>query len=244
VSIPIFIIGCDRSGTCWLGNILQNHPQIQATIEHPDVFPLVTQLALNPQKENELYPKIVKFYQTQLMHTTSKYYADKSHPNLWIAEQLSETFKDALFIGIVREPLGAISSMKKHYSLGTSWHDVWKKNSIPNKFLGITESNTITYDYLIPVAQYTMQWGAHLKEMIRLKSVLGPKLFIIRYENLINKNHMFLLKLQEFLGLSSSLICDKIKRESLYKWKKNLNCTEVDCIHRLVKLYKRCENEI
>lgn len=228
MSCPIFILGCDRSGTCWLGNILQNHPQIQTTIEHPDVFPMVTDLALNPQRNNELYPKIVKFYQEQLEHTAVKYYADKSHPNMWIAKQLSKTFGNALFVGIQREPFGTISSMKKHYSLGVSWHDEWTRYPIPNRFLGIKIINC--YKNLTLVERCILQLKAYNQQMEKIHKILGDKLFLISYENLINHNGMILNALSDFLGLSSPLICKEIKKESLYKWRTNLNQNEINKI--------------
>lgn len=225
----IFVIGCDRSGTHWISYILKDHSQIYGTIEDPIVFSMVTKLALNTQKKDELYPKVVDFYQQQLKQNTSKHYMDKSHPNIWQAEALAKTFPNALFVGILRNPLETISSMKKHY-VPTSWHDNWKKYPVPNMLLGINNENAVYYEQLSSIEKYIVQLKAHYWQMTKLERILGSKLFVIDYDNLVINNVSVLHKLTKFLGLSSPLVCKEIRNESLWKWKKNLTQKEIDIV--------------
>ena|GEM_PF-6704601 len=53
----IFIVGCGRSGTHWLGYILDAHPDIVATIEKRSIFRKVTAMALDQSLMNRYFPR-------------------------------------------------------------------------------------------------------------------------------------------------------------------------------------------
>ena len=78
-------------------------------------------MALDPSQQRELFPKLVRAYEEEKRRVQPKRYADKSHPNIWIAEALSEVFPDAQFLGIERDPFGTVASMLKHKGV-LKWH--------------------------------------------------------------------------------------------------------------------------
>ena len=80
----IFIIGCGRSGTHWLGHTLAAHPDIYVSIEKPTIFNLVTSIALNPRKKKRLLPKLIRQYKYEYHLVRPPIYADKSHPNIYL----------------------------------------------------------------------------------------------------------------------------------------------------------------
>ena len=57
----IFVIGTGRSGTHWLGYILQGHSNVKATIEDRQIFKIVTDMALDQGKKGSYFPKLINF---------------------------------------------------------------------------------------------------------------------------------------------------------------------------------------
>lgn len=143
---PIFIIGCSRSGTCFLGEVLKKHPKIHCLIEQPEVFKLATQLALNPCEKN--HPNIISKLQNTYAKSWKKNfwtcakcsskckkagnvkkifstcqqknitrYADKSHQHVLNTDILLKAFPGAQFIHIIRDGRDVVSSMLKHQSI-------------------------------------------------------------------------------------------------------------------------------
>jgi len=111
VSKKIFIIGTGRSGTHWVARTLAEHREIRATIEVKSAFDWVTRMALDPATRKRLFPRLVRYYRYQHFISVPCHYMDKSHPNIWLADQLAETFSDAVFIGMQRNPYATVASM-------------------------------------------------------------------------------------------------------------------------------------
>lgn len=232
VSKKIFILGSGRSGTHWIGYILQAHERVRATIEAKPAFRWVKTMALDPSTRSKLYPKLVMYYQIQHFMSVPHHYLDKSHPNIWLAEQLAETFNNALFVGIIRNPYATVASMLRHKGV-LKWHKRWKDFPIPNKFLGITPINQKEYESLPLPSKCAMRWKAHHDQMEYLRQVLGDRLMVIHYESLFNDTYGVLKELGTFVGLSS-IPYPNIKESSLYKWKDQLSISEIEQIEEIV----------
>ena len=69
---PIFVIGTGRSGTHWIGYSIAEHPEIHATIEAEPMFQWSTTMALNPQSEQQLLPKLIKIYKQKILWVLSQ----------------------------------------------------------------------------------------------------------------------------------------------------------------------------
>lgn len=120
-SRKVFILGTGRSGTHWLGYILESHPDCVATIETRGIFRRVTRMALDPTLRPRLLPGLLRRYRLRHALAVPSHYVDKSHPNLWLAEALADAFDDALFVGIVRNPYATVASMLRHEGV-LEWH--------------------------------------------------------------------------------------------------------------------------
>lgn len=232
-SRKIFILGTGRSGTHWIAYILDAHPQIRATIEKNPMFGLVKEMALDPSKRARLFPKLIRRYKLEHFISAPLHYLDKSHPNIWLAEDLSKVFKDAVFIGMKRNPYATIASMLKHKGVKT-WHKDWKQYPIPNAFLGITEEIATHYDNLPLVTQFAFRWKAHQEQMNKLQENLHNRLLVINYEELIFNIRENLNKLEDFLELKEPIPIPEIRSESLDKWKKQLDDSEIKQIAEIV----------
>ena len=229
----IFVIGTGRSGTHWIGYIIAAHPEIRASIEENPMFGLVTTMAMNPQKEKELLPKLIQVYKTQLIKSAPLHYLDKSHPNIWLAEQLKRALPNALFVGIERNPFSTISSMLKHKGV-SDWHRRWKEFPIPNRFLGISAELASKYDQLPLASKCALRWVSHHNQMDSLRKSLGDSLLVINYESLIRHTKEEIGKLQIFLNLNTSFSSMEVKEESLNKWNNQLSKDQVEQISNIV----------
>jgi hypothetical protein len=228
----IFIIGTGRSGTHWAGYILKAHPDCYATIEDPRIFNLVTEMALNPTRRKDLFTKLLVKYRYQHTLVAPKHYLDKSHPNIWLAEDLAKNFSDAIFIGILRNPYATVASMLKHRGV-LFWIERWKEFPVPNQFLGITRENASEWEQLSLAAKCALRWRSHAEQMAHLKNALGSKLYLINYEELISGTERELRNLENFLNLDTSIPLPEVKRKSLDKWKSELSqevCMDIETI--------------
>ncbi len=130
----IFVLGTGKSGTHWLGNILNSSSEIKVNIEKKPIFVWVTQSALNKNKRRIFLPMIILYYNI-IPFFYKINLADKSHPNLWLVDFLYKYVPNSYFIGIIRNPYATVSSMLLHEGV-MKWIYNWKKYPIPNEFLG------------------------------------------------------------------------------------------------------------
>jgi hypothetical protein len=230
---PIFIIGTGRSGTTWLGRIIQSHPNVSATIESPKIFKLSTELALNSDNRKFSFWKLVLLYKWQIIISYPNHYLDKSHPNIWFADRLVKCFPNARFLGIERNPYATVSSMILHKGV-SSWHDRWKEFQIPNKFLGISYEDAKIYDQLPLAVKCAMRWKSHHERMNELREILGKSLLIISYERLVKNTKGTLDIICDFLQLSSPIPLPNVKESTLEKWKKNLSQNQIEQIMEVI----------
>lgn len=169
----IFILGTGRSGTHWIGYALANHPDIISSVEEQPMFDWSTKIALDPQKNYHLLTRLIWMYRWKMFRSRPKHFLDKSHPNIWIAEELNLAFNNPMFVGIERNPFANIASMIKHQGV-SEWHHRWKEFSIPNRFLGIEEEMVTYYEDLPFASKCALRWLAHHKQMNRLRKTFLP----------------------------------------------------------------------
>ncbi|WP_332694840.1 sulfotransferase family protein [Halalkalibacter lacteus] len=228
----IFVIGTGRSGTHWVGHILQSHPNIHVSIEKPEIFNRVTNMALNNTTKKELFPQLVELYRKEQKIAYPKHYADKSHPNIWLAEELAATFPNAKFIGIYRNPYATVASMLKHQGV-QMWYKKWSDYPIPNRFLGITNENVNDFKQMSLPVKCALRWQSHKLQLNYLETTLKERLHIISYEKLIRQHKAEAKKLQTFLKLIKPFPSIQIKKESLNRWKSELSksmCKEIESV--------------
>lgn len=222
---PVFIVGSGRSGTNWVGQILQSHPEIVVTIEVSPIFQWVTAIALDPRLETDLLPKLLRAYEQQLQQAAPLAYADKSHPNLWLADHLRAAFPSSRFVGIERNPFATVASMMRHHKVA-DWHRRWREFPLPNRFLGINGDLADQYEALPLAEKCALRWLAHHRELNRLRETLGSCLLVLTYETLLLETARELSRLESFLKLESPIPAPDVKVESLEKWRSQLSLEE------------------
>lgn len=221
----IFIVGTGRAGTHWLGWTLRGHPDIRVTVEKPAMFNKVVSMALDArEKQRQLKPLIWR-YRIEHALSAPRHYVDKSHPNLWLIEELQEIFPRALFIGIKRNAFATVASMLLHKGV-RDWCLRWREFPIPNPFLGITEENAVHYPNMSLEARCALRWRAHMDRMDYFAARLGNRMHLAEYERLIENTEEELAKINLFLELETPIPLPLVKRKSLDKWRRQLSATQ------------------
>lgn len=233
-SKKIFIIGTGRSGTHWLSQILDSHANFFVSTERWPYFPWAVRMALDNREGRKLFPRILIAYRIGHTLVAPRNFVDKSHPNIWLAEDLAANLPDALFLGIQRGVFATVSSMLKHSGV-RKWCEDWEEYPVPNRFLGITEDNRSVYEKLSLAGKCAVRWKVHERRLSRLQEVLGPRCMIMEYEYLAKEPAGALEKLVEFLGVQSFFPMPQIKEESLEKWRGFLSSEDCGVIQSVLE---------
>jgi len=232
-TIPLFVIGSGRSGTHLLGYLLGSHPDIRITIEEKGIFGKVTHSAVNRTRRLNLIPKIIRSYNRQIKRTDTRYYCDKSHPNIWNVDWLQSIYTNALFIGIYRNPYQTVSSMLKHKGV-MRWTINWRKYPFPNKFLGTSVYSENEYELLDYTQRSTLRWISHYKELMRLKNIYGDKVMVIEYNQLLENTSSVMSEVSEFLGLGNFFKTSGVSTKPLDKWKSHLSSEQIEKVQKMI----------
>ncbi|MDZ5696130.1 sulfotransferase [Chelativorans sp. M5D2P16] len=230
---PIFVLGTGRSGTHWVAWILEPHTALHTLIEKPPIFNWVTEMAIDPSAEARLLPGLLRRYQLEAASARPKRLLDKSHPNIWLAEQLAEAFPAARFIGVLRDVFGTVASSLRHEGV-RYWAENWDAYPVPNRFLGVSEDNREAYARMSLAGRCAVRWHAHLRRLDELETVLGERMIRMRYHKLQTDTAQELQRLQEFLDLDDPIARPEIKSKSLVRWKEDLSEQQVAEIRAIV----------
>jgi hypothetical protein len=244
--MPIFIVGCGRSGTHWLGKIITSCSQIAGTVtdvtttknsEILSIRQLCEKGIYYPSTLDQILPSIYVKYNKYIKKYFPKIYADKTHGELWIIDSLSYMFQNAKFIGIERAAYPVISSLVfRNSSMSKRRADLhWKKYPIPTGPSGITSKIAKCYNRFDIFERAALVWLAHKIKMKWAKKILKNKLLILSYESML-KNFISNIKtISKFID-TKILISQKImpKLNENTKWKYEIPKKSVDKIKCLL----------
>lgn len=209
----VWVVGNGRTGTNFLGDILLSHSQIGGKNERKPEFNLVTHLAVHqpvlPQSERDSeLEQIIQQYRIRSKETydssTLRYHSDKSHPALFLAQELHAAFPQARMIGSNRCVYPTVASCMLHEGV-SAWFqkaDLFRK---PNKFLGLTKENAQVYKRYPLHVQCAMRWASHQLEYERVLPLLNTEtetnLVVFEYRQWLLNPEQELKRLQAFLNL-------------------------------------------
>jgi len=223
--LKIFVIGCGRSGTHWLGHTLASHPDIVTQIEVQPAFGMVFEMAWDPSVERTRLEELVRIYEAAHERVLPKHFADKSHPALWFAEALAERFAEARFISIRRRILPTVGSML-HHSGVLRHHERWRKTPELNRFLGVTDVGA--YQALSNELRCALRVIVSSNEIDRLATQSKCRLHAIEYEEMQADPTREARRLATFLEVSDAFAPPPPRAASLSKWRETLNSKQID----------------
>lgn len=230
----IFVLGTGRSGTCWMGEILDTHPQIRGFVEPRPVFDLVTEVAVDSSKEGRFLKPILREYERLSALAEPLHFADKTHPVLWLAEQVALQFPSSYFVAVQRGVEATVASMLGHAGV-RRWCEEWESYPVPNRFLGISDENEEWYRTAPLEGRCAARWYSHRSEISRLEPVLGDRFFAVQYEDMILKSDVVLEEIRQFLELHEGFPVLAPRKESLNKWRSQFSAQEVSNIRSAVR---------
>lgn len=178
---PIFIVGSARSGTTWVHDILDAHPQVHCIYESW-LFTLKDGLGslLSPQRwkkekpsgfarsiDRETMIAHARRFSTALltdgMSADQHHVVEKSPSHLYAAPLITEIFPDARFIHVVRDGRDVSVSVR---AASRSWAPAWRK----------TFGRSVFHS--------GRAWKGAIRQGQKLGAELGERLIEVRYERL------------------------------------------------------------
>lgn len=228
----IFVLGTGRSGTCWMGEILGQHAEIESFIEPKTLFDKSNQAAIYANEREKHLPSVYSNIDN-LAEQAKGIPAYKVHTMLWFAEQLAERYPKAKFIGMQRSPHACVASMLRHPGV-RAWCQHWKRYPLPNEFLGVTINNAKEYGGYTLAQRCARRWVTHRDRMTLAKTNLSNRLLIVDYEQLVKEPGGDLQRIRQFLDLRQSFPSIEANPASLRKWQKHLSKEQIAEIDRVI----------
>jgi hypothetical protein len=235
---PFFIVGCVRSGTTFLRNVLRRHPNLASPEEthfyrwaEPFGTPAITRIlssnkTLIEHRERDgitedrfklmLYNSISRanLYQ-RYMHLyiknnkpTANRWFDKTPQNVYGAAMIASEFPQAKFIHIVRNPLDVVSSLK-----------IGKVIHIPQ---------------IVGACNY---WTESIEIMKVIKRACPKRVYEIKYENLTADFRVELSRILEFIEeeYDAEVFADVVSKPKRYDYSKVFTQEEYKQIEMLCR---------
>lgn len=168
----IFCAGTGRSGTHLVGRSIASNPKITGRIETPSTFRIITRIAsrqdITPTYLNLLLKKILFFRFNKIIKTQKNDILEKSHPSIWLFEDIIDKINNVLFIGVYRDLEPTVNSMLNHPGV-LSWYKKLPSNKV-NRFLGINSHNVDFFHELPIEEKCAYRWLSHIKRLNYLKN--------------------------------------------------------------------------
>lgn len=256
VKEPIFIFGCPRSGTTFLGKLISEIPNISYYFE-PEIIKYYSKLVYDNQTSFKKAYWFYKFILNMLMKLANnknrKKYAEKTPRNIFIAEVLFKIYPNAKFINIYRDGRDvACSLLKKPWQLVSS-RKLNKREPGgylygPFPFFYIENGRVNEYINTSDLHRCIWIWRRHIEKGIELLEKLPSQNYLtIKYEDLLTNPEKNLKKLLIFLNEYNNITFQKVLRaansrylNSIGRWKKELSNDNLEIIYEEAKyLLKR-----
>jgi len=220
----LFISGTGRSGTHLIGRTVSSHQEISGRIETQSTFELITTIATTQDYKPSWLILILKtrlkIKLKKILKNSKDNILEKSHPSLWLVDFLIKEF-NSKFIFVYRDVEPTVSSMLEHKDV-LSWYDKLPLNK-PNRFLGIDKHNSTFFKNYSIEEKCALRWKSHYETILSLNKKYSKNTFIMKYDDFMIEPAPILKKLSLFIGVSNTFKIEKLKTDSLDKWKKKLN---------------------
>lgn len=235
-----FVSGTGRSGTHLIGRSIASHPSIQGRIEDPYTFRLITKLAttqdISSPIKNTVLKKILFYRLDKVLSKSNSHILEKSHPSIWLIDDLLKNYKGSKFIGI--EP--TVNSMLRHKGVLT-WYDKLPQNKV-NRFLGITEENRHEFRNYSIEKKCALRWLSHMERLKYLQGKYPKEILKIDYDDFIENSTLWLDRISEFLDVENNFTPEHFHVESRSKWKNSLSKYQLDQIYQVKSKYDKYSN--
>lgn len=234
----IFIVGCGRTGTHLMAQILDSHPDIKGGQENPVLLRQITNYAMGSCGPIALN-SIVAQLEDNIKSVYPSTYLDKHHPNLWLLPEINQQFSDVKFIAMKRSAYATIASMISHPGV-TDHTKRWSPDSPDNRFLG-TFAGT-QYDTLTLAQKHALRYAAHMKRINSDVRYSDADIMPVVYEDLVTSPKETVAKVADFVGYDpGDFEVPYMDKSTTYKWRRVLTVQDTLDIDEILEqecLYK------
>jgi hypothetical protein len=242
---PVFILGCPRSGTTYLGSLLSAIPDVSYYYEPPIMkyyARLVYEGRVSPAEARRFY----RFgFRALLMAApgTGPRVVEKNPNHTWIAESLLDAFPSAQFVMIERDGRDtALSLLEKPWhrrdSLDSGRREPGGYAYGPFPHFYIESERAEEFATTSDIHRCAWIWRRHTEEIERLRTVLPAESWHgLRYEALLEAPDATLRDLLAFLGEdrpgAAKCVRDAARSGhvgSIGRWRNGLTAEEVSVV--------------
>ena len=238
---PVFILGCPRSGTTYLGSLLSAIPNVSYFYEPPIMkyyARLVYEGRVSPAAARRFYRLGFRALLTAAPGTGPRV-VEKNPNHTWIAQSLLDAFPSAQFVMIERDGRDTALSL-----LEKPWH---RRDSIdsgkrepggyaygPSPHFYIEPERAEEFAATSDIHRCAWIWRRHTEEIERLREILpAESQHALRYETLLEAPDATLRDLLAFLGEDNRDAVEAVRGEarsghvgSIGRWRKGLTADE------------------
>lgn len=244
---PIFILGCPRSGTTYLGNVLEAMPEASYYFE-PAILKYYTRL-IYEKKAPIGHARL--FYQLCLRSLllaspgTGPRIVEKNPNHLWVAETLCEIFPDARFVVISRDGRDtALSLLQKPWHLEKSATSGKREPGGylygPYPHFYIEDERREEFQHTSDLHRCAWIWRRHAEQIEYLKRALPrDQQFHLNYEDLILRPEATLCAILDFIGEDRQTTRSRVlaasrdgHATSIGRWKEFFGAQDLEIIER------------
>ncbi|RJQ76330.1 MAG: sulfotransferase [Desulfobacteraceae bacterium] len=220
LSRPIFILGCGRSGTTILGELLGHHYQLAYLNEPREIWQVIPQTdvwsAMAPSRGGTLalsegvVPSITKkkvrrLFAAEVRMRKGQRLLEKLPENSFRVRMIAEIFPDALFINTIRNGLDVAYSIERLAKADKWWGNKNYKWLMLKQYAyeaGYSEEIRHCNDHL---TMGLLEWRMSVDAVrVALQNVSPEHHMVVRYEDLIVDPLSLCGALEKFIGLERS----------------------------------------
>jgi len=233
-----FIVGQGRSGTHFLGKILSTSRALEVDFEVNPIFQWVRKAAYQKPQSNVLMKNISSFCKQRIANLSLSHYVNKSHPSLWLVEDLCKEIPSIRFMYTSRNIYSVVASSLIHKGVADTITEVKRPTDLFS-YLGIIHKDIASqYETLSTIQRMVIRWLSYESEAKRLKKLMGHQKFIIlKYENLVlDLDNEIKNNLSPWIGVED-IKPIKVRTGSIEKYKDSLSSRDLSEIDETIKLF-------
>jgi len=222
----ILILGCGRSGTHLLADVMDGPDTIVAK-EDPRWFELALAMVRNKAVVPKYYPRFAEMLcrEHEAARADGKVFVDKTHVAAWLFEWLAKDLP-LYTIWIERDPLPTIASMMCHAGMRNDLRYA-RCFSVPNRYMGIEDERWFDMPMVLCFAH---KWKSYHRRLIELYGRIDH---FVRYEELLQHPEREITVIEEKFGIRCSR--PEMRLESLSKWQQILTQGAVSEINEVLE---------
>jgi hypothetical protein len=244
---PVFILGCPRSGTTFLGEVLEVLPNASYYFEPPALkyySRLIYEGKTTRARAERFYKRVIHAL-LFFAPGNGQRLIEKNPKHTWIAESLLSFFPDAQFIVITRDPRDvSISLFEKPWhrrdSLALNKRTPGEYIYGPYPHFYIERERFDEYVATSDLHRCAWIWRRFAEETERLKTALPAESQLhFRYEDLILQREQIIDQMLQFIGETDPLSRERIAVSaakghsgSVGRWKRKLQPDQVQIIEK------------